>query len=172
MQPLKLITAITESPDRVDIEGVFSLTDCGDSLLQSGQMHFLIGFPTVVWKIKQENNSHFKSNFHSERLQITCLLPNSPSLRCLKGNGDVCRFISSRQTKNTDLLDASSHGEPAPPCWAHGRLGVSHSETEEGTFQTPAAAGYGETHFDRPALKGTRKDLTPFINLQSSESSF
>lgn len=49
MKSFELVTAISESPHSVDIEGVFPLTDGGDSLLQPGDVCLLIGFLTVVW---------------------------------------------------------------------------------------------------------------------------
>lgn len=48
MKSFEFVAAISESSDSIDIEGVFSLTDGGNSLLQLGDMRLLIGLLTIV----------------------------------------------------------------------------------------------------------------------------
>lgn len=48
VESFEFITAISESSDSIHVEGVFSLTDGGDPLLQSGDVDLLIGLLTVV----------------------------------------------------------------------------------------------------------------------------
>lgn len=48
MKSFKFISTVPESSDGVDVEGVLSLADGGDSLLQPGVMNLLVGPPTVV----------------------------------------------------------------------------------------------------------------------------
>lgn len=48
VESFKFITPVSESSHSIDVEGVFSLTDGGDSLLQLGDVGLLIGLLTVV----------------------------------------------------------------------------------------------------------------------------
>lgn len=48
VQSFKLVPAVSESSHSVDVEGVLSLTDGGDPLLQPGDANLLIGLLTVV----------------------------------------------------------------------------------------------------------------------------
>lgn len=48
MESFEFVTAISESSHCVDVEGVLSLTDGGDSLLQPGDVSLLVGLLTVV----------------------------------------------------------------------------------------------------------------------------
>lgn len=49
VESFEFVTPISESSHSIDIEGIFSLTDGGDSFLQPGDVRLLIGFLTVVW---------------------------------------------------------------------------------------------------------------------------
>lgn len=48
MEPFEFITSISESSHGIDVEGVFSLADGGESLLQLGDMDLLICLLTVI----------------------------------------------------------------------------------------------------------------------------
>ncbi len=48
MESFEFVTPISERSHGVDIEGVLSLTDGGDSLLQPGDVRLLIGLLTVI----------------------------------------------------------------------------------------------------------------------------
>lgn len=45
---LKFISAISESSHSVNIEGVFSLADSGNSLFYASGMDFFVSFPAVI----------------------------------------------------------------------------------------------------------------------------
>lgn len=48
MESFELIAPISERSDGVDVEGVFSLADGGDPLLQLGDVGLLVGLFTVI----------------------------------------------------------------------------------------------------------------------------
>lgn len=48
MQSFKFIPAVSESSHSVNVEGVLSLADGGDPLLEPGDVNLLIGLLTVV----------------------------------------------------------------------------------------------------------------------------
>lgn len=48
VESFEFVPPISESSHGVDVEGVFSLTDGGDSLLQPGDVCLLIGPLTVI----------------------------------------------------------------------------------------------------------------------------
>lgn len=48
MESFKFVAAVSESSHSIDIEGVFSLADGGDALLQPGDVDLLVGFLAVV----------------------------------------------------------------------------------------------------------------------------
>lgn len=48
VESFEFITPISESSHGIDVEGVFSLADGGDALLQLGDMDFLICLLTVI----------------------------------------------------------------------------------------------------------------------------
>lgn len=48
VESFEFITPISEGSHCINVEGVFSLTDGGDSLLQFGNVYLFIGLPTVI----------------------------------------------------------------------------------------------------------------------------
>ena len=56
-QSLEFISSVSESSHSVHIEGVFSLTNSGYSVLLTSHFGLFVSFPTVILKQKQEESA-------------------------------------------------------------------------------------------------------------------
>lgn len=126
MEPFEFITSVSESSHSVNIEGILSLADGGDSLLQLCDMYLLVGPFTIVWDRKFTITGAYYRNM---------------------------MLLHYKLGKIKYLPSVSSHVWPAPLCWGCGKLEVDHWERTVGTSQTLAAAGCGETHCGWLALQ-------------------